>query len=81
MRWPIVFVFLLPIVFADHAAAQNFPWCALYPDPVGTNCGFTSFAQCLATVSGAGGFCEPNTLYRSPRAAPPALKARARRHA
>jgi CheY-like chemotaxis protein len=30
-----------------------------------TNCGFTGFAQRLAAVSGAGGFCAPNTLtYR-----------------
>jgi hypothetical protein len=32
-----------------------------------TNCGFTTFQQCLATVSGIGGFfCEPNTQYRPP---------------
>ena len=40
------------------AYAQNYPWCA-YCSGRGfggaTNCGFTSFQQCMATVSGIGG--------------------------
>jgi hypothetical protein len=28
------------------------------------NCGFVSFAQCMATVSGIGGFCVQNTMYQ-----------------
>ena len=32
-------------------------WCALYKTG-GTNCGFTSHAQCQASVSGVGGFCN-----------------------
>jgi len=55
------------------AHAQNYPWCALYSGRAlggATNCGFTTFQQCLATVSGIGGFCEPNTQYRPPRTAP-----------
>ena len=51
------------------AHAQNYPWCALYSGRAlggATNCGFTTFQQCLATVSGIGGFCEPNTQYRPP---------------
>jgi hypothetical protein len=51
-----------------RAAAQNYPWCAYY-DGVGgggTNCGFTTFQQCLATASGIGGSCEPNTQYVPP---------------
>jgi hypothetical protein len=40
------------------AGAQNYPWCANYSGGgVGTNCG---------TVSGIGGFCEPNTQYQPP---------------
>ena len=37
------------------AQAQNYPWCAYYggvPGGGGTNCGFTTFEQCMATVSG-----------------------------
>ena len=44
------------------AQAQNYPWCADYSGG-GTNCGFVTFEQCLLTVSGIGGFCDPNTQY------------------
>ncbi|TMJ30896.1 MAG: DUF3551 domain-containing protein [Alphaproteobacteria bacterium] len=37
-----------------HAA----PWCANYG--FRTNCGFHTFAQCMATVSGNAGFCLRN---------------------
>jgi hypothetical protein len=52
------------------AEAQNYPWCADYGgafgDGGGTNCGFTTFEQCLATVSGIGGSCDRNTQYVPP---------------
>jgi hypothetical protein len=36
-------------------------WCARYSVQGGaSNCGFYSFQQCRATVSGIGGFCERN---------------------
>ena len=47
--------------------AQNYPWCAYYNGRFGgTNCGFTTFQQCLDTVSGIGGFCQLNNLYQPP---------------
>jgi Protein of unknown function (DUF3551) len=51
------------------AQAQNYPWCAYYSGRGfggASNCGFTSFQQCMATVSGIGGFCQENTMYRPP---------------
>ena len=33
----------------------------------GTNCGFLTIEQCRATVSGIGGFCEPNQFYNPAR--------------
>jgi hypothetical protein len=52
---------------ATPAHAQNYPWCAYYGgDFDGTNCGFTSFAQCMADVSGIGGFCQLNNTYMPP---------------
>ena len=52
----------------SRAEAQNYPWCARYGNGFGgTNCGFTTFAQCMATVSGIGGFCQENDWYPSPR--------------
>ena len=42
-----------------HAAQAEvfYPWCARYGgyDNAGENCGFTSYPQCAATVSGSGG--------------------------
>jgi Protein of unknown function (DUF3551) len=55
------------------AHAQNRPWCAYYSAPFdATNCGFSTYEQCLATVSGVGGYCEPNTMYVPPPGADPA---------
>jgi len=46
-------------------ADLNYPWCAQYGGgrDGARNCGFSSFAQCMATVSGIGGFCMPNNQY------------------
>ena len=46
------------------AAAKEPAWCAVYRTG-GTNCGFHTHEQCMATVSGIGGFCN-----RSPYAEP-----------
>ena len=51
------------------AFAQNYPWCAVYSGRGmggASNCGFSSFEQCMANVSGIGGFCQQNTQYRAP---------------
>jgi hypothetical protein len=55
-------------------AATEYPWCAQYGrwGGGGRNCGFTSYRQCMATVSGIGGFCVRNEFYparRPPRRA------------
>jgi hypothetical protein len=67
------------------AEAQNYPWCAYYSAGEGggggTNCGFTTFEQCLATISGIGGFCDRNTQYVPPPGPHPApVHRRPRRH-
>ena len=51
-----------------HAAADPYPWCAVYSGDAGgaSNCGFVTLAQCQATVNGIGGFCEPNQFYTGP---------------
>lgn len=56
------------VATGTRAEAQNYPWCAQYSDGMGgaTNCGFTTFQQCLDTVRGIGGFCNPNTQYVPP---------------
>ena len=51
-----------------RAQAQNYPWCSYYSESGGggTNCGFTTFQQCLDNVRGIGGFCDRNTQYQPP---------------
>jgi hypothetical protein len=47
-----------------------YPWCAVYGGRSGggSNCGFSTWQHCMATVSGIGGFCERNQFY-NPRGA------------
>jgi hypothetical protein len=54
------------VAAASRAEAQNYPWCSYYTASGGggTNCGFTTFAQCMDNVRGIGGFCDRNTQYR-----------------
>ena len=59
-------LFLALAATGGSAQAQDYPWCAQYAGRGGAggrNCGFTSFQQCEATVSGIGGVCERNTQY------------------
>lgn len=53
---------VLPVV-TPAAAAIEYPWCAQYGWPGGRNCGFSTEAQCMASVSGAGGLCQRNLFY------------------
>jgi hypothetical protein len=56
-------------IWGSNASAQNYvggPWCAYYGGgPLGgaTNCGFYSYEQCMAALSGTGGRCARNTFY------------------
>jgi hypothetical protein len=64
----IVGAFAALVWIEKPAEAQNYPWCAYYNFFHGgaTNCGFSTFQQCLATVSGIGGSCGPNPMYQPP---------------
>ena len=62
---------LAGLIVPQAANSQDpYPWCAVYGGGMNgaSNCGFTTRQQCLATVSGIGGDCEPNPLYNPPRA-------------
>ena len=50
------------------ASADPYPWCAISGSSGSTNCSFVTLAQCRATISGIGGFCEPNSLFTGPPA-------------
>jgi len=67
----LVLVSALSSLDAPPAHAQSpysYPWCAYY-SPYGgglSSCYFTTYAQCMASVSGVGGYCAPNPVYRGP---------------
>jgi hypothetical protein len=57
------------VIFANApAAAQSaysYPWCARYPARLGAmSCYFTSYQQCMTTLSGIGGYCFQSPYYR-----------------
>ncbi len=72
MRMPILALGVVAGVAgpAGPAAAQNYPWCAVYDvGDAAYNCGFVTYEQCRASVSGIGGTCMLNTAY-NPAATP-----------
>jgi hypothetical protein len=64
----VIGILVATVAPGASALAQNYPWCAVYStgDGDATNCGFVTREQCLATVSGIGGRCEPNNRYVPP---------------
>jgi hypothetical protein len=54
---------------SSPARAQNYPWCSNFHDGAGTNCGFSTYEQCMATARGTGGYCAPNNMYVAPHGA------------
>ena len=61
----IVLAVPLALWASAAGAAPEYPWCARY-DWTTVNCGFVSYQQCLATISGIGGRCEQNPRYVAP---------------
>jgi hypothetical protein len=55
---------ILSLMLAMTPARAEGSWCAQYGGGSGgTNCGFYSFDQCMAAISGNGGFCRQNGFY------------------
>jgi hypothetical protein len=69
----VLAVFAITAGIGASAQAQNYPWCAvLSMGDVAYNCGFDTREQCMASVSGIGGFCQPNNTYQAPSTPPQA---------
>jgi Protein of unknown function (DUF3551) len=70
-------VFTLAASIRPSAAVIIYPWCANYGGRSygASSCGSTSLKQCLATLAGNGGTCDPNPYYQPypppPTYAPP----------
>jgi hypothetical protein len=57
---------MLAVLFMTGAGARaDGPWCG-HDVRGGTNCGFHSYAQCMASISGIGGYCARNPAYTGP---------------
>ena len=76
MRSPIFSLVLVSAALmgaADPASAQSaysYPWCGQsYAGRGATSCYFTSYQQCMTTLSGIGGYCYQSPYYH---ASPPA---------
>jgi hypothetical protein len=63
---PLVGIIFVTLSLSTVGARADGTWCAYYV--LHTNCGFYSFQQCVAAISGNGGFCQPNT-FSAPAAA------------
>ena len=75
----IVIVLATANTIRPAAAYIAYPWCAHYGGRLGggaPSCGFVTFAQCMATVSGTQGTCAMNPFYQGPP--PPAPRSRRR---
>lgn len=62
-------VFACAAMFAQaHAAgAAEGRWCAIYDSAEGgKNCYFATHRQCMADLSGKGGWCQRNADYHAP---------------
>jgi hypothetical protein len=64
MRLTLLALATLAVVMGDtrpSAARQWYPWCAQLADRSGaTQCAFSTFEACLASVRGIGGSCVQN---------------------
>jgi hypothetical protein len=62
---PLIAITLVALFLSTIGANADGTWCADYSGIGATNCGFYSFEQCRATVSGNGGFCTRNPFSGS----------------
>lgn len=71
MRLPILSLFLIAAALLGEfqsASAQSptsYPWCSRYfgTGLGGRSCYYSTYAQCMATVSGIGGVCFRSPFY------------------
>jgi hypothetical protein len=80
----LVVVRIALIGTSDVASAQSaysYPWCSQLPaaQSDATTCYFTSYQQCMATISGIGGYCYQSPYYHASAATKP-VKSRRPRH-
>ena len=88
MRLPVLSLFLITVALisgSETAYAQSpesYPWCGTRYTNVGSSrsCYYTSWEQCMVTMSGAGGLCTPSPYYHPQPAPHPVHAAKKRSH-
>jgi len=73
----VLAIFAVTAAIGTPAQAQNYPWCAQYSGLGGTNCGFTSFQQCMAHARRHGRLLQRQYAIRSSRRAAGAARPQA----
>jgi Protein of unknown function (DUF3551) len=63
---------------ASAQSPYSYPWCSRQTAGKSdtTTCYFTSYAQCMTTISGIGGWCYQNPSYNGARSSAPAPRRR-----
>jgi hypothetical protein len=63
---------------ASAQSPYSYPWCSRQTAGKSdtTTCYFTSYAQCMTTISGIGGWCYQNPSYNGARGSAPASRRR-----
>jgi hypothetical protein len=61
---PLIAITFAGLSLSAIGARADGTWCAHYGVPH-SNCGFYSFQQCMAAISGNGGFCQLNPFSAS----------------
>jgi len=51
----------LAVTHEARAQGTYYPWCSRY-DAYSYNCGFKTWQQCQANISGMGGYCYQNPM-------------------
>jgi hypothetical protein len=57
----IIVALVAPTLLGGWGFDAQGPYCL--QDQGATNCGYPTFQACLASASGAGGYCYPNPQY------------------
>jgi Protein of unknown function (DUF3551) len=73
-----------PTELVSAQSPYSYPWCSRQAgrDFDTTSCYFTSYQQCMTTISGIGGWCYQSPYYHAPSvsAAKAPVKSRRLRH-
>ena len=66
----VSFAFMGATELATAQSPYSYPWCSRQGsyDSVTTSCYFTSYQQCMRTLSGLGGYCFERPYYHGPAA-------------